>query len=512
MKRKIIILVLLIIAILATSCSSSVKLTEKDKEFISKYYTEYESELFDTENIVLSFAAMSDLHIGGKNQPEKLAKAINLLNKRVKPGLDALLFAGDLTDLTGYKVQEDEIKIFKKVIDENRDKNTSILYVLGNHDENSEVSMSPSFYRIFGESFYNADVLDKEEIFSGRHHWIVNGYHFLGADFDWSSDDYVGKNLEWIDTKLKEITEKEPNKPVFVTVHAPRSNVDKTLSKYPQVILLTGHTHLPLNSDRAIKQTTYTHLHCGGMYYYRQYTVDGKLMEELGEIHNFMQGYLVEVDKNQNVRVIRMDFYHEKAYEPVWIIPAPKEDKSHLLYTEVLKDKSKRPYFEDTEIDLSDSLTYTFIGRFKTAKTESTNPIELYEITLWQTDKVETKYISTYYAITEIDDFPDEYEFRFINVDADTHAVSISAYDCHGSSSNNILYNKGLYFVDIRSNVPGNANIKAYKQGEKVRVRITPPAGYSIKNITAEGIELDDSMSFDMPDNNVIINVTYSKR
>ena len=182
-----------------------------------------------------------------------------MLNKRVKPGLDALLFAGDLTDLTGYKVQEDEIKIFKKVIDENRDKNTSILYVLGNHDENSEVSMSPSFYRIFGESFYNADVLDKEEIFSGRHHWIVNGYHFLGADFDWSSDDYVGKNLEWIDTKLKEITEKEPNKPVFVTVHAPRSNVDKTLSKYPQVILLTGHTHLPLNSDRAIKQTTYTH-------------------------------------------------------------------------------------------------------------------------------------------------------------------------------------------------------------------------------------------------------------
>ena len=163
------------------------------------------------------------------------------------------------------------------------------------------------------------------------------------------------------------------------------------------------------------------------MYYYRQYTVDGKLMEELGEIHNFMQGYLVEVDKNQNVRVVRMDFYHEKAYEPVWIIPAPKEDKSHLLYTEVLKDKSKRPYFEDTEIDLSDSLTYTFIGRFKTAKTESTNPIELYEITLWQTDKVETKYISTYYAITEIDDFPDEYEFRFINVDADTHAVNISA-------------------------------------------------------------------------------------
>ena len=74
MKRKIIILVLLIIAILATSCSSSVKLTEKDKEFISKYYTEYESELFDTENIVLSFAAMSDLHIGGKNQPENLQK------------------------------------------------------------------------------------------------------------------------------------------------------------------------------------------------------------------------------------------------------------------------------------------------------------------------------------------------------------------------------------------------------------------------------------------------------
>ena len=73
------------------------------------------------------------------------------------------MFAGDLTDLTGYKVQEDEIKIFKKVIDENRDKNTSILYVLGNHDENSEVSMSPSFYRIFGESFIMLMFLTKKK-------------------------------------------------------------------------------------------------------------------------------------------------------------------------------------------------------------------------------------------------------------------------------------------------------------------------------------------------------------
>ncbi|NLN03883.1 MAG: metallophosphoesterase [Clostridiaceae bacterium] len=512
MKRKIVILILLVIAILTTSCATSVKLTEEDKEFITRYYTEYESDLFDAENIVLTFAAMSDTHIGGKNQPEKLAKAIKLLNKRAKYRLDALLFAGDLTDVTGYKVQEDEISIFKKVIEENKDKNTSILYILGNHDVNDEVSMSPSFYRIFGEAFYNANVLEKEEILSGKHHWIVNGYHFLGADFDWSADDYVGKNLEWIDTKLKEITEKEPNKPVFVSVHAPRTNVDRVLSKYPQVILLTGHTHLPLNSDRAIKQTTYTHLHCGGMYYYRQYTVDNKLMDDLGEIHNFMQGYLIDVDKNHNVRVIRMDFYHEKAYEPVWIIPAPIEDKSHLLYTEELKDKSKRPYFEDTEIDLSDSMTYTFVGRFKAAKTESTNPIELYEIKLWQTDKVDTKYISTYYAITEKEDFPDEYEFRFIRVDADIHAVSISAYDCHGSSSNNILYNKGLYFVDIRSNVPGNANITAYRPGENVRIKITPPSGYRIESISAEGVELDDSMSFVMPENNVIVNVTYSKR
>ena len=46
-------------------------------------------------------------------------------------------------------------------------------------------------------------------------------------------------------------------------------------------------------------------------------------MEELGEIHTLMQGYLVEVDKNQNVRVIRMDFYHEKAYDCDY--PAPKK-------------------------------------------------------------------------------------------------------------------------------------------------------------------------------------------
>ena len=68
------------------------------------------SDDFDENNIVLSFGAVSDTHIGREGQMDKLRTAMNILNARTDFGLDAFLIVGDITDMPGHLLDENEIK------------------------------------------------------------------------------------------------------------------------------------------------------------------------------------------------------------------------------------------------------------------------------------------------------------------------------------------------------------------------------------------------------------------
>lgn len=472
------------------------------------------SDDFDENNIVLSFGAVSDTHIGREGQMDKLRTAMNILNARTDFGLDAFLIVGDITDMAGHLLDDTEIKLFKQVIEEGRGIETSILYVLGNHDlkkGGDPTIMSTMFYETLGEDFYDADVNDVDEIIAGRRHWLVNGYHFLGVDFDWDADDYVGEHILWLDSELQAITEEEPNKPVFVAVHFPSSaNLDKVLSKYPQVICFTGHVHRPLNSDSAIRQRDYTNLDCGGLYYYIAPKIDGMDQANLGDIYNFAQGYLIEVDINNNVRVRRQNFMNDSEYEPVWYVPAPREDRTHLLYTQD-KVEFEKPRFDEEEITITSETSDVITGKFRSAKNGS-SPVEYYIVTLYQiVDGViekEVMCLSSQYAIHSMDDMPDEIEFGFERK-ADDYAITVVAYDCH-SQSQTIYYSKGMYVVDVDSytDVYLNGrltNAGIFMPGETVLIEIDIAPGVHY-DLLANNVLLSHD-TFIMPEEDVFVKV-----
>ncbi|MDN8591312.1 metallophosphoesterase [Paenibacillus sp. 11B] len=102
-------------------------------------------------------------------------------------------------------------------------------------------------------------------------HWI-NGYHyiFLGTEQPHPKDcDMSAEQLDWLETKLSEQAASE--QPIFVFLHQPLMDtvagsmkeqgwygvnqdtaLKAVLSRYPQAILFSGHTHWQLQAQRTI--------------------------------------------------------------------------------------------------------------------------------------------------------------------------------------------------------------------------------------------------------------------
>ena len=128
--------------------------------------------------------------------------------------------------------------------------------IMGNHDYYAHLSPRRLFERELGMSPFS--------------HYVVNGWHFIGASPDGCGmyDGYK-KVRGWIAEQLR-IAEADSDRPVFVTTHnAPRGTVygsarwgDDSLAglfdAHPQVVNFSGHTHYSLLDPRAFWQGSFT--------------------------------------------------------------------------------------------------------------------------------------------------------------------------------------------------------------------------------------------------------------
>lgn len=326
-------------------------------------------EQFDESNIVLRFAAVSDLHYNqGTAKFEEALK--QLYEKASGERLDVVFVAGDLTD-NGTK---GEIQGLKRTLDKFKfaENGTEFVFALGNHDTDFDKLPynGELFKQVLGDYAYKGAT--EEEIKNGNHHIIINGYHFIAVNTKTYSGGarHSDEDLKWLKEVLDKAVESDPNKPVFLATHPViydtiygskegsywySKNIDDVLKDYPQVITFGGHLHFPLQDDRNIFQRDYTSLGTASMLYnslegviegVKPVDVSGGM--EPSDCHYFSQGLYLEVDKNHNVRITRMDFFNKAEIKQPWIILAPKEDNSHLTkYTlEALSQDNKPPYFE----------------------------------------------------------------------------------------------------------------------------------------------------------------------
>lgn len=321
---------------------------------------------FDEQHIELKIAVLSDLHVGYPmgEAYQKLTGALTHLKTRAGGKLDAVFAAGDLTD-TGTVP---EIMALKAALTSQLDlAQTPFIFAMGNHEYyGGPVQGAERFKQVFGESvFKNAT---REEVAGANTHAVIKGFHLIAvncAQYD-GGVKYRPQDLAWLKKELATARAQAPGRPIFVASHPMITGTNwgsegdfwsgtelrPILAAYPEVIYFAGHLHYPLNDERTIWQGEFTTVGTGAVYYGSLESQDAagngfvNFVEgsQGNEAHEFSQGLYLEADRAGNVRLTRMDFFHQGSIKQPWLIPAPRADGSHLKsYTPAQREKNNQP-------------------------------------------------------------------------------------------------------------------------------------------------------------------------
>ncbi|MGN0532780.1 MAG: metallophosphoesterase family protein [Eubacterium sp.] len=233
----------------------------------AKTTDEYREYTVDTGSEPLRVAIISDLQLPDStdkttHQYESFEKTLTMLKNK---GMDALIIAGDFTDLSTKNAWGTYKEIYDRVM-EGSEKPIP-LYIMGNHDYWLD------YFTSSGEIASPAKLQRRFTEYTGEYpysHKVINGYHFIC----WSSSDgtydksYAHK--KWIRSQLDKAVADDPQKPVFVITHLNpsdtaygsdewgNSDIYDVLKDYSQVVSISGHSHYSLIDERSIWQKEFT--------------------------------------------------------------------------------------------------------------------------------------------------------------------------------------------------------------------------------------------------------------
>jgi len=221
----------------------------------------------------LRFVVASDIHIHDKyteKEEERLAllfdTAYAYAEAQSYNKLDGIFFVGDIVD----RGTESSFKKFFSIANAGVKDGTVMRAVLGNHEffDNSSEAVA-RFLRTSGYSETDIDI-------------NLNGYHFIMLAPLNGGRGYTEEQKKWLENAIKNALSEDETKikPIFVfqhhnvrdTVYGSQawgvSDLSSILSKYPNVVDFSGHSHYPVNDPRAIWQGTFTALNDGSLTYY----------------------------------------------------------------------------------------------------------------------------------------------------------------------------------------------------------------------------------------------------
>ncbi len=318
--------------------------------------------IFDEDKIVASFGVMSDTHINGVGTDPgiKLKKALEQLKAHAalndEDGLDGILIAGDLIDSAYrsedyYKQMDMFSEIYKSVLDP---MTVKLAYSPGNHDVYKEwtpdaIAQAQKMSARLDDEFFCAEIEPESRKALECRHYLINDVHILGIlPIGRAPVVYTDEQIAWLDSRLAELTQAEPDRYVLVLTHPmihgtvygsllgnywETEALTETLEKYPQAVTFSGHLHFPLNDPRSVWQGRFTAFGCGSVRYMA--IEDGGYENMAGktimrDANEFSQGLLVQIDEDGNLKATRMDFYNNRTIGEPWIICHPMDDNSHL--------------------------------------------------------------------------------------------------------------------------------------------------------------------------------------
>ena len=291
---------------------------------------------FDEEDIILTFAALSDVHNNSETKGRKMANMMKRLNENYN--VDAFLFAGDLGDkINGasskyntaqFRTGFAELARFAERAAEGNTEDEFILWCLGNHETPTSFvsedvtlktekhtyeipagsTMLDAAYIIFAQNDpYGIFMQETEGAPKGFRHMDVLGYDFYAVDYAYAN----AESITWLDEQLTAAEAEEDSRPIFVTSHMPLTHsaqprvLTEMLAKHPSVLYLSGHTHVPMQCGSAISMKGTTAQVVLGPADHANYGVSGPGYTYCS--YSMKQSAIFEIDGNGNVRVTALD-------------------------------------------------------------------------------------------------------------------------------------------------------------------------------------------------------------
>ena len=171
---------------------------------------------------------------------------------------------------------------------------------------------------------------------------------------------YTDEQVKWLDENIAEAVKDDPNKPVFVFQHEHVKNTvygssdtdgwgldvfSDVLSKYTQVVHISGHSHFPANDPRAVWQGDFTAINDGGLSYF-ELAVDGKNGQFPEDKDRMSQALIIEVDADNRVLVKVLDVDEGKIMREFLIDNIAEENKTKYAF-DTRKQAASAPVFSD---------------------------------------------------------------------------------------------------------------------------------------------------------------------
>ncbi|MDE6551087.1 MAG: metallophosphoesterase [Clostridia bacterium] len=276
-----------------------------------------------------------------------LIRALSAFKAR---GVDMIMFGGDITDLSKSKAYDLYTAAYDRVFGNDR---PIVQTIMGNHDYWGH-GVASSCRRIFTKKVGHGPWT----------HYVVNGYHFIGASPDSGSmDNGYKKVADWLRGEIEKAVADDADKPVFVMTHNGARgtaygteewgdySLDDIFKDYPQVVNFSGHSHYSLLDERSIHQRDYTSIATQSVSYTELETgkVNGTIPPNASATP---MGYVMDVHTDK-VEIIRVNFSTAFGEEGLvekqpWVLPIPLT-RDGFVYTYARASVNSAPEMSSSE-------------------------------------------------------------------------------------------------------------------------------------------------------------------
>lgn len=359
----------------------------------------------------------------------------NTLNVIKNNDVDMILFAGDIGDLGTSFAFQTYVDAIDEVFGEDK---PIIQTIMGNHDYWSKNVFT---YRPHRAAF------EKALGTSPWTHFVVNGYHFIGASPD-SGSMQGGYQItaDWLDSELQKAAADSDGKPIFVMTHNQPLNTSygsedwgdkylvEVLSKYPNVIDFSGHVHYSVLDERSIWQGEYTVINTQSLSY-----IELEQGKENGTIppnaDATPMGYIIDFNED-SFSIHRINFADgnmgkEEKADRVWSFSLPYVNDGKYSFENRMAE-NKVPVILETNGTANingDKITLSFPAGF------DDDFVHSYKVVI---DDKDTKYFfSDFY--NGIDTMCETVDLELDLPDSEQHTYRIYAVDSWGKESENYV-------------------------------------------------------------------------